>query len=331
MAAGADDTTSDATTPPLAVEIQRFRHYLSSEKQLSPRTLESYLRDLSRFQQFCQQHDLRQLPQVEADHIRQCLAKLRHEGLGGTSLQRWLSALRSFFRFGIRQEWLQTNPAVGIQAPKSPKKLPKTLDVDQVAQFVETPAAAATSAPAAPGDSLLQLRDSAMLELMYSSGLRLAEVAVLDLQDLNMSEGLVRVTGKGNKQRTVPVGSVALNALQAWLNQRQLETETGTIAPDEPAVFTGKRGRRLSHRAIQQRFRQISLQSGMATPVNPHMLRHSCASHMLESSGDLRAVQEMLGHANIATTQVYTHLDFQHLSKVYDNAHPRAQRKKDDE
>lgn len=325
MAAASSDNVNKAAALPLATEVECFQRYLNSEKQLSPRTLASYVRDLCKFQQFCQQQDLQQLSQVETEHIRLCLTSLRRQGLGGTSLQRWLSALRSFFRFGIRQEWLQTNPAVGIQAPKSPKKLPNTLDVDQVAQFVETP-----STTAIPGDQLLQLRDRAMLELMYSSGLRLAEVAALNLKDLNIREGLVSVTGKGNKDRTVPVGRAALDALQAWLSVRELEIETGTIDASETAVFTGKRGRRLSHRAIQQRFRQISLQSGMATPVNPHMLRHSCASHLLESSGDLRAVQEMLGHANIATTQVYTHLDFQHLSKVYDSTHPRAQRKKEE-
>ncbi|RYZ84436.1 MAG: tyrosine recombinase XerC, partial [Moraxellaceae bacterium] len=205
------------------------------------------------------------------------------------------------------------NPADAIQAPKSPKKLPKTLDVDQTAQFVSV-----------ANDSILSLRDRALLELIYSSGLRLAEVVGLNLRDIDLQDAMVTVLGKGNKTRMLPIGSQAIAALKEWLPQRK------TLLKDEleHAVFITQKGTRITHRAVQLRMQQLSVKQGMDTPVHPHMLRHSFASHMLESSGDLRLVQEMLGHANISTTQIYTHLDFQHLAKVYDNAHPRAQRKK---
>jgi integrase/recombinase XerC len=240
------------------------------------------------------------------------VAHFHRQGLGGKSLSRWLSALRSFFEFSLRNGWIKNNPADAIQAPKSPKKLPKTLDVDQAAQFVSV-----------VGDSALAARDRALLELIYSSGLRLAEAVGLNILDVDLQDALVSVTGKGNKTRILPIGSQAITALKAWLPQRTL-----LLKPDELALFITQRGTRITHRAVQLRMQQLSLKQGMDTPVHPHMLRHSFASHMLESSSDLRAVQELLGHANISTTQVYTHLDFQHLAKVYDSAHPRAQKKK---
>src|SRR4051812_9974952 len=294
-------------------ELIAFNEFLRSEKQLSIHTQTNYQRDLQKFADYCVKFSLTDLAEIRSQHIRQIVAQLHRQGLGGKSLSRWLSAMRSFFQFAIRNGWAKNNPADAIQAPKSPKKLPKTLDVDQTAQFVSV-----------QGDSELALRDRALLELIYSSGLRLAEVVGLDLQNIDMHEEMVTVLGKGNKQRMLPIGSHAITALKAWLVQRK------TFLKDdaEKAVFISKRGTRITHRAVQMRMQQLSVAQGMDTPVHPHMLRHSFASHMLESSGDLRLVQEMLGHANISTTQIYTHLDFQHLAKVYDSAHPRAQRKK---
>ena len=247
------------------------------------------------------------------NHIRMAVAQLHREGLGGKSLQRWLSSLRSFFQFCIRRGWLKNNIADGITAPKSPKALPKVLDADQAAQFVQV-----------EGDDFINKRDRALVELIYSSGLRLAEAVSLNVVDIDWSDAMLTVTGKGRKTRVLPIGSHAISALKNWLEARTLYTQN-----DEQALFTTQRGQRISHRAVQMRMQQLSIKQGMDNPVHPHMLRHSFASHMLESSGDLRLVQELLGHANISTTQVYTHLDFQHLAKVYDQAHPRAGRKTD--
>ncbi len=303
-------TTADK---PFAAELTAYRTYLLSEKQYSPRTCESYLRDLQKLSDHCARNSISELRQLTVHHVRQNLVALHRAGLGGKSLARWLSSLRGFFAYGIRRGWLAHNPADGVQAPKPAKKLPKTLDVDQTARFVEV-----------AGDNFLQSRDRAMLELFYSSGLRLAELVSLDLPELDLRDASVTVTGKGNKSRTLPVGREAVKALNSWLRQRSL-----SAPPGEKAVFITARGKRISHRAVQERLKQLSLRQGMDNPVHPHMLRHSFASHMLESSSDLRLVQEMLGHANISTTQIYTHLDFQHLARVYDQAHPRA-RKKDD-
>ena len=294
-------------------ELAAFNEFLRSEKQLSIHTQTNYQRDLQKFSDYCTKFSLTDLSAIHSQHIRQMVAQLHRQGLGGKSLSRWLSAIRSFFEFAIRNGWAKNNPADAIQAPKSPKKLPKTLDVDQTAQFVNI-----------EGDSELALRDHALLELIYSSGLRLAEVVGLDLNDIDLQDQMVTVTGKGNKTRMLPIGSHAITALNAWLPVRKQLLKDDA----EQAVFISQRGTRITHRAVQSRMQQLSIKQGMDTPVHPHMLRHSFASHMLESSGDLRLVQEMLGHANISTTQIYTHLDFQHLAKVYDSAHPRAQRKK---
>jgi integrase/recombinase XerC len=296
---------------PFENAILTFFAYLQNEKQLSAHTQSNYLRDLQKFQHICLQQRRDSWSLIDAKFIRQAVAFLHRQGLNGKSLQRWLSALRSFFQFCIKQSWLTYNPAEGIAAPKSAKHLPKTLDVDQAAQFVEV-----------KGDDFIAFRDRALLELLYSSGLRLAEVVSVNLNDIDLREAMIRVTGKGNKTRSVPVGSAAIKAIHEWLEHRNLFAR-----PEELALFITQRGSRISHRAVQMRLQQLSLEQGMDNPVHPHMLRHSFASHMLESSGDLRLVQEMLGHANIATTQIYTHLDFQHLAKVYDQAHPRAGRK----
>ncbi|WP_027329699.1 tyrosine recombinase XerC [Marinimicrobium agarilyticum] len=289
-------------------ERTAFLTYLRTEKRLSPRTEEAYARDLDKFLGYCESRDLTDLKAITVHNVRENLASLHRKGLGGKSLRRWLSSLRAFFRFGIRRGWLKTNPADGLQAPKIAKKLPKVLDVDQAAQFVEV-----------KEEGFLGSRDRALLELIYSSGLRLAEAVGLNIQDVDLREGAVIVTGKGNKTRQLPVGKPARAALKTWLQER------GPMAPpEESALFIGQRGKRLTPRAVQLRMQQLSIKQNMDEPVHPHMLRHSFASHMLESSGDLRLVQELLGHANISTTQVYTHLDFQHLAKVYDQAHPRA-------
>lgn len=296
---------------PLASEIQAFAAYLTTVRQLAPLSVAGYLRDLQRLQQFCEKNQLSRPHDIQSFHIRHCLGQMRQQGLAGKSVQRWLSGLRAFFKYCHQQGWVKASPVTGIQAPKAEKRLPKTLDTDQAGQFVEI-----------KGDDFLSLRDRAMLELMYSSGLRLAELLSLNLSDMDLASGNLRVTGKGQKTRELPIGRHAITALKQWLAERALHNP----APDAP-VFISKQGRRLGPRAVQKRFQQLSVKQGLMQPVNPHMLRHSFASHLLESSSDLRAVQELLGHSNIATTQIYTHLDFQHLASVYDKAHPRAQRK----
>ena len=298
---------------PFASELASFYEYLASERRLSAHTLDNYRRDLHKLQHYSAEQGLARLDQLDTHSVRALLSQLHRAGLGSRSLQRWLSALRSFFRFAIRRQWLAYNPAEGLRAPKAGKTLPRALDVDQAAQFV-----------ALQGEDFISCRDRAMIELFYSSGLRLAELVGLDMGDLDRRERQVRVTGKGDKQRVLPVGRKALQAIDAWLAVR------GQHAPeDQAALFISRRGRRISHRNVQLRLAHISQRQGVGLPVHPHMLRHSFASHMLESSSDLRLVQELLGHANITTTQVYTHLDFQHLSKIYDAAHPRAQKRPD--
>lgn len=299
------------TALPFEAAFAAFETFMVTEKQLSTKTIASYRQDLKKLADFCQQQGIDNLQRVRTRDIRQNLVQLHRAGLSGKSLHRWLSALRSFFNFGVREGWLPHNPAEGIQAPKAARHLPKVLDVDQSAQFVSI-----------EGDSFLACRDRAILELFYSSGLRLAELASANIRSADFQEGMITVLGKGNKTRIVPMGSKAIEALQAWLPMRH------KVAPEaEPALFISQRGKRLGHRAIQLRMQQLSVSQGMDTPVHPHMLRHSFASHILESSSDLRLVQELLGHANITTTQIYTHLDFQHLASVYDKAHPRAQRR----
>ena len=243
--------------------------------------------------------------------IRRFVAQLHGRGLNGRSLARMLSAWRGFYQYLARDHGCKQNPCIGIRAPKSAKRLPQSLSPDEARQLVELDAT-----------DPLAVRDRAMLELFYSSGLRLAELAGLAPGDVNFADATVRVTGKGSKTRIVPVGSHAATALRVWLAVRN-----GVPQLDADALFVGAQGRRLGPRAIQARVRQRALQQGIASRVHPHMLRHSFASHVLQSSSDLRAVQEMLGHASISTTQVYTQLDFQHLAKIYDAAHPRAKRK----
>lgn len=294
---------------PFEKELLDFERYLTTEKRLSPHSISNYLRDLEKFRLFCQAQNLDQLNQLNSHHVRQCMGKLRQKGLSSKSIQRWLSGIKAFFNFCLKNGWLKRNPVTGVQAPKAEKKLPKTLDVDQVGQLVEL-----------EGDDFLACRDRAMLELMYSSGLRLAEMVGLNMADVDLQARSLRVTGKGNKVRDLPIGRHAVAALKTWLQHRN-------DLDNKSPLFISQRGTRISTRNVQERFRRAGILRSIQQPIHPHMLRHSFASHMLESSSDLRAVQELLGHANISTTQIYTHLDFQHLAKVYDQAHPRANRK----
>ena len=289
-------------------QLASFVRHIDKARNLSPLTTKSYLRDLSRLQSLLDNKTVETLKDVDTQHIRSLLATLHKDGLANASLQRWLSSVRTFFRYALQEGWVHHNPADGLQAPAKAKKLPKLMDADEAIQLVTI-----------DGDDWHSLRDRALLELLYSSGLRLAEIANVDIGDIHFHEATVTVTGKGNKMRIVPVGSCALKAIEQWLtvrSERALE--------NEKALFVSQRGKRISHRAIQQRVKLIGQQQGISQPIHPHMLRHSFASHILESSGDLRGIQELLGHANLSTTQIYTHLDFQHLAKTYDKAHPRA-------
>ncbi|NOX76767.1 MAG: tyrosine recombinase XerC [Gammaproteobacteria bacterium] len=288
--------------------IERYLSHLKTERRLSPHTLSSYRRDLRSVADFCETEGVLGWQLLDSKHVRAYLAGRHRIGIGGRSLARALSALRSFLRFLIREEQLKTNVAQGILAPKAPRKLPEPLDVDEMAHLL-----------ALPAKQPLAVRDWAMLELMYSSGLRLAELVSLNMGDIDLPRGQVPVTGKGNKARIVPVGRYAREALAAWHSHR-----TSLAKQNEPALFVSQRGGRLSPRGVQKRFRLWGIKQGIASRVHPHKLRHAFASHLLESSGDLRAVQELLGHADISTTQIYTHLNFQHLAEAYDKAHPRA-------
>jgi integrase/recombinase XerC len=296
-----------------ATAVDDFLTYLREVRQLSPHTVDGYARDLAGLGDALGGQGIYRPEKVQEAHIRHWVGGLHRRGLAGGSIQRALSAARSLFNYLGREGGHPRNPAAAVQAPRRARKLPRTLDPDQLQQYL-----------AFADDSPLAIRDRAIAELFYSSGLRLAELVALDVDDLDRQQRLVTVTGKGRKTRTVPVGTVALDALEAWLRVRpSLQAD----ADGSRALFTSSRGNRISLRNIQARLRLQGRRSGMRQDVHPHMLRHSFASHLLESSGDLRAVQELLGHANIGTTQIYTHLDFQHLAKVYDAAHPRARRR----
>jgi len=291
-------------------EGKQFLDFLREERGLSPRTVDAYRRDLERFSTDLKEQGIGG-PESASEHvIRHFIARLHRQGLGARSIQRVLSAIRSFYRWLMREGLAGHNPAAQVRAPRSGRKLPATLDTDAVARLLDI-----------QDTGPLALRDKAIMELFYSSGLRLAELASLRWDQIDAASGLVTVTGKGNKTRVVPLGRYAIGALAAWNRVR------GQFAGvDEPSVFVSNRGRPISPRSIQSRIRYWARRQGLPQNVYPHLLRHSFASHVLESSGDLRAVQELLGHADISTTQVYTHLDFQHLASVYDKAHPRAKK-----
>jgi integrase/recombinase XerC len=311
---------------PAALEwLARFRRYLAAERRLSPHTDVSYARDLAALAKFCDRMGIGDWGSLDAQHVRTFAAHAHAGGLSPRSIQRRLSAVRSFYQFLLRERSVEIasgkrapraardggNPAQDVRAPKSPRRLPQTLDADQMARLLELPAGGGLTA-----------RDRALMELLYSSGLRLAELVGLDVGDLDLKDRTVRVLGKGRKSRIVPVGRMALAALRAWLKER-----TALAAADELALFVGRNGRRLGPRAIQARVDYWAKRQGLGVHVHPHLFRHSFASHLLESGGELRGVQELLGHADISTTQIYTHLDFQHLARIYDAAHPRARRK----
>ena len=297
---------------PAAAWAERWFAHLRTERRLSPHTTVNYARDLGAFTAFCDRQGLASWESVDNFHVRSFAAHEHRDGLGPRSIQRRLSSLRSFFNFLIREGVVTANPADEIRAPKAPRRLPKTLDTDRMARLLSP-----------PEDDPLARRDHAMMELLYSSGLRLSELVGLDLTDLDLADRTVRVLGKGSKTRVLPIGRHAITALGSWLADR-----SGMARPGETAVFVGRNGRRLGVRAVQQRIDRAARRLGIDLKVHPHLFRHSFATHLLESSGDLRGVQELLGHSDISTTQVYTHLDFQHLARIYDQAHPRARRRK---
>lgn len=297
--------------------IEAYLRHLDTERRLSPHTVNHYARDLALAADALWPQGQPDWAQVSSHDVRRLVATLHRRGLGGRSLQRLLSALRGFYHYLAREGMVQHNPALDIRAPKRPRRLPRTLDADSVNHLLDQ----------TRDDDPLSLRDRAMMELFYSSGLRLAELASLDLDSIDRADASLVVTGKGRKTRHLPVGQPALQALAAWLKAR------ATLVSDsaERALFVGRHGRRLGGRAIEQRLALRAREAGLDQHLHPHMLRHSFATHLLESSGDLRAVQELLGHADLSTTQVYTHLDFQHLARVYDAAHPRAQKRRNEE
>ena len=284
-----------------------FRH-LKTEKRVSEHTLTSYQRDIKQLIRYLLAHKIDQWEQVQPADVREHIANRHQKGIGSKSLQRELSAIRSFYNYLLNKRHLKSNPALNIRAPKQERKLPKVLDVDQMTGMLET-----------TPDSPLEIRDLAMFELFYSAGLRLSELVSLDVNHIDLTEQSLSVLqGKGGKQRNLPIGSKAITAIKKWLDYRP--------ATIEQALFTSNQGKRLGQRSVQLRLDRWCKKIGLPEHVHPHMLRHSFASHLLESSQDIRAIQELLGHSNITTTQIYTHLDFQHLAKVYDNAHPRAKK-----
>ncbi|UYM18763.1 tyrosine recombinase XerC [Endozoicomonas euniceicola] len=298
---------------PLQKDIDAFLDYLKFEKNSSRHTLAAYRRDLKKLSDWLTSQTISVWSDISEKRLRLWLAQQHENGLQSKSLQRLLSSVRSLFRYLNRQGIVEDNPAKRLSAPKASRKLPVTLDTDQMDALLRT-----------CDNDPLTLRDQAMLELFYSSGLRLSELVGLNLGSFEEDYQRVRVLGKGSKQRIVPVGRKARAAIRLWLSARAM-----LPVKDEQALFLSQRGERISQRQVQNRVKQQAREQGMPTSVHPHMLRHSFASHLLESSGDLRAVQELLGHSDISTTQIYTHLDFQHLADVYDKAHPRARRKKD--
>jgi integrase/recombinase XerC len=321
-------------TPAALTWIERFRRYLAAERRCSPHTVAAYTRDLQALVSYCDRAGLESWVRIDSAHLRSFAARLHGAGLAPRSIQRRLSAVRSFYEFLQREghalrnraaadstaagerddreiEQIRGNPGQEVRAPRAARRLPETLDADQMARLLEIPAGEPFAA-----------RDRAIMELLYSSGLRLAEVVALDLGHLDARDRTVHVLGKGRKARVVPVGRVALRALEGWLPQR-----AGLARSGEQALFVGRSGRRLGRRAVELRVAYWARRQGIEMHVYPHLFRHSFASHLLESGAELRGVQELLGHADIATTQIYTHLDFQHLARIYDATHPRARRK----
>ena len=292
--------------------VDRFLESITTERRLSAHTIKAYQRDLNALIQYCDVHDITQWQDVDAHHIRSFVIHQKNKKQSGKSIQRRLSSIRCFYRFLLKKNIVKYNPANDIPAPKTEKHLPKALDVDEMQQLFSH-----------KSESILDIRDQAIMEIFYSSGLRLSELVSLNLHDIDLNDKTLTVTGKGNKTRICPIGRYACDALKSWLEKRN-----AIAKEDETALFVSKRGDRLQHRSIQTRLKAWAMRQQLNQSLHPHMLRHSFASHILESSGDLRAVQELLGHADISTTQIYTHLDFQHLANVYDKTHPRAKKKR---
>ena len=288
-----------------------FFRYLETERRYSQNTIRSYQRDLEHFSVHLQDKKLSRWAELKPHHIRTYASQIFIEGLGAKSIQRRLSAIRSFMNYLLREGMIKNNPAEGVKTPKAPKKLPGVLDIQQISQLLDI-----------QETDPLSLRDKAIIELIYSSVLRLSDIVRLNPIDLNLSDKSLTVIGKGDKTRMLPIGNEAIKSLRSWLSCRN-----ELANPEEEALFVGSRGNRLSRRSIQSRIKHWARKNGIQQDVYPHLLRHSFATHMLEASGDLRAVQELLGHKDISTTQVYTHLDFEHLSKTYDKAHPRSGKK----
>ena len=291
--------------------IDRFIRHLEFERRLSPLTCKHYRRDLQALLAYCEKSGIDSWGDLDDGHIRAYSAECFRKGLSARSIQRQLSATRTFFRYLMREKHVSKNPVTSVSAPKGKKRLPGNLDADRMARLLDI-----------SGDGAIVDRDRAILELLYSSGLRLSELTDLDCGDVDMHDKTVHVTGKGNKDRIVPVGSHALKALARWQTSRAGMADAG-----ETALFVSNRGTRISTRSVQARVSHWAKRQGIDTNVYPHLFRHSFATHLLESSHDLRGVQELLGHSNIATTQIYTHLDFQHLAQIYDQTHPRARKK----
>jgi integrase/recombinase XerC len=299
-------------TPAATHWLERFIEQLQIEKRSSPHTVTSYRHDLLKLTAYCDEHKIQEWHDVQPALIRGYIAARHRQGMGSKSLQRELSSIRGLFKFLLKRQAASINPAQAIRAPKQDRKLPKLLDVDQVSGLLD-----------ANTVSVLEIRDQAMFELFYSCGLRLSELTDLNINDLDLSDRTLIVrSGKGNKTRVLPIGSKAVKSINSWLMLRP-QYNPG----DETALFISNRGKRISTRNVHQRLQNWCQTKGVAEHVHPHMLRHSFASHLLESSQDLRAVQELLGHANISTTQIYTHLNFQHLADVYDQTHPRAKKR----
>ncbi|TDI78779.1 MAG: tyrosine recombinase XerC [Betaproteobacteria bacterium] len=288
--------------------VVAYIFHLANERRLSPLTCKSYSHDIATLLKLATETPFNQL---QIHHVRRFVARLHSTGLSGRSLARILSAWRGFYNYLMRDHGYTHNPCAGLHAPKSPKTLPHVLSPDEAAKLLEFPV-----------NDLMALRDKAMFELFYSSGLRLAELIILKPEDLSFSDSTVRILGKGSKTRIVPIGSQAIRVLREWIKLRET-----LLKPGETALFLSRNGKGISSRSVSQRLKIRAIQQGISINVHPHVLRHSFASHLLQSSADLRAVQEMLGHASISTTQIYTHLDFQYLAKVYDATHPRAKKK----
>jgi len=301
-------TASDSLLQPA---VEAFLRYLRVERQLSPLTQSNYGRQLETVVAMADEMKITDWSQLDAGKVRMLAARSKRGGLGAASLALRMSALRSFLDWQVHQGVLSANPAKGISTPRAPRHLPKNIDVDEVNQLLDIDL-----------NDPLAVRDRAMLEVMYGAGLRLSELVGIDCRHLDVASGEVWVMGKGSKERKLPIGRTAVTWVEHWLALRDI------YAPEDDALFLSNQGRRISARNVQKRFAEWGIKQGVNSHIHPHKLRHSFATHVLESSGDLRAVQELLGHANLSTTQIYTHLDFQHLAQVYDAAHPRAKRGK---